>query len=263
MPRIRTIKPDFWNDEKLGQEPESIMLTFIGMWNFSDDYGTVKANHLWLKNQIFPYKDKLRIDTFSTWLERLSELEAIIPFTHRGEGFYYIRTFRKHQRVEKPSKARNCPEDILITELNKCGYVLNESQEFVKSGNSRGVVGEDYPLYIGEGKDIGGGEKAPLLLPEGQTWNIEEDLLKNKILFDQICCAAGKKSCVGLSSLKKYHLWLVGKSGYPKTRKALYASFQLWLMNEKATPGKAEAPIKTGPSVREIEEAENRKKLGM
>ena len=126
MPRIRSVKPDFWNDEKIGQEPEAIMLTFIGTWNFSDDYGVVKANPVWLKNQIFPYKDKLRIDTFSSWLVRLSELEAVIPFTYKGENFYYIRNFRKHQRVEKPSKARNCKEGELILILNKMGYFFNE-----------------------------------------------------------------------------------------------------------------------------------------
>lgn len=103
---------------------------------------------------------------------------------------------------------------------------------------------------------------APPVLDEGLIYDIEQDLLKNQIAFENICCAVGKTRVVGEASLKKYHLWVTGKSGYPKSRKALYASFQLWLMNEK-TDSKVDVFKKTGPSAREIEEAENRKKLGM
>lgn len=156
MPRIRSIKPEFWNDEKLGQEPESIMLTFIGLWNFSDDYGTVRAHQIWLKNQIYPYKDKLRIDVFSTWLDRLVELEAIILFTYKGESFYYIRTFRKHQKIDRPSKARNCVEEDLIKILGVKGYKIGSDGEFTRHSTSDQRVFDEYSLQdIGRDKDIG------------------------------------------------------------------------------------------------------------
>jgi hypothetical protein len=171
MPRIRTIKPDFWNDEKLAQEPETIMLTFIGTWNFSDDYGVVKGNPVLLKSFIYPYKDKLRIDTFSTWLKRLVELDAIIPFSYRGESFYYIRTFREHQKVEKPSKARNCPEDELTQILNKLGYILLGTGEVIKSDNILRTLPDYSPPYkeiVKEGdKDIGNGLE-PIGSPGGK-----------------------------------------------------------------------------------------------
>lgn len=184
MPRNRTVKPEFWNDEKLGQEPESVMLTFIGLWNFSDDYGVVRANPTWLKNQIFPYKDNLRIGTFSLWLKRLAELEAIILFTYRGESFYCIRTFRKHQYIEKPTKARNCPEEELISILKAKGFVLNEDKEFVQSGSSRGVVGEDSPPDIG----IGIGNR---ILTGGEDGKGEPK--EEKIAFSQFWDTYGKK----------------------------------------------------------------------
>jgi len=143
MARIRSVKPGFWNDEKIGQEPETVMLTFIGLWTFSDDYAVVRANPLWLKNQIFPYKDKLRIDAFSGWLIRLVELEAVIPFTYRGESYYCIRTFRKHQKPDRPSKARNCPEAELMLIMKGLGYALNEEGEFIKhSLSTRRVIDE-------------------------------------------------------------------------------------------------------------------------
>lgn len=310
MPRIRTIKPDFWNDEKLGQEPEAIMLTYIGLWNFSDDYGIVKANHIWLKNQIYPYKDKLRIDVFSSWLQRLSELEAIISFTYRGESFYCIRTFRKHQKVEKPSKARNCPEDILIAELNKCGFILDENHVFIKSGNSRGVFGEDSPLYIGKEKDIGkdigsvsptgdDGAGAPSL---EQQYGLIEKNKKEVFTFIQNLSPqfitpyidlwnlfAKEKGLAQVQSVndnrkRKFKVRVKEKAFnfIEILRKAGQSEFVLtgkwfgfdWIIENdsnylKVLEGnydkkKSTKPLATtGPSARELEEAENRKKLGI
>ena len=288
MPRIRSIKPDFWNDEKLGQEPEVIMLTFIGLWNFSDDYGVVKANHIWLKNQIYPYKDKLRIDAFSSWLQRLSELEAIIPFTYRGESFYYIRTFRKHQKVEKPSKARNCPEEVLIDILQQQGFVLNENQEFIKSGSSRGVVGEDYPLDIGKeedigkGKDVGGdsptgedGADAPTHSPD------EENLFKNfTVWIEKNAPKVNKmKEPLTIDQYLKLRKDFPGENGRAvlleviqsmhnhkqllKKYESANLTLRSWLRLRNKDGKNIENLVKTGPTARELEEAENRKKLGM
>lgn len=156
MPRIRSIKPDFWNDEKLGQEPEAIMLTFIGLWNFADDYAVVRANPNWLKNQIYPYKATLRLEAFSTWLARLIELEAIILLTYRGESFYFIRTFRKHQVVNRPSKVRHIPEKELMEILHQNGYKLGVDGEFIKHSLSTHCELTEYSVQDKDiGRDIG------------------------------------------------------------------------------------------------------------
>ena len=150
------IKPDFWNDEKLGKEAEAIQLTFIATWNFSDDYGVVRANPVWLKNQIFPYKENLRIEAFSKWLDALERMEMLIKFTVRGEQYYFIRTFRLHQSVEKPSKSRNCTEEELNMSLTSLGFVKQQDNSWKKvgeeSGNSRVVVGDKEKLSINGSK---------------------------------------------------------------------------------------------------------------
>lgn len=152
MPRNRMIKPDFWNDEKLGKESESIQLTYVGTWNFSDDYGVVRANPVWLKNQLFPYKESLRLEAFSKWLDALERMEMLIKFTVRGEQYYFIRTFRLHQSVEKPSKTRNCTEEELLQELANKGFVKQQDNSWKKvveqSGNSRGILPAEDKLSI-------------------------------------------------------------------------------------------------------------------
>ena len=44
MPRIRTIKPEFWSDEKLAPLPPIDQLVFLGLISLSDDFGRVLDN---------------------------------------------------------------------------------------------------------------------------------------------------------------------------------------------------------------------------
>ena len=48
MPRIRTIKPEFWTDEKVGECSIPARLLFIATWNIADDRGNLErkpCNH--------------------------------------------------------------------------------------------------------------------------------------------------------------------------------------------------------------------------
>lgn len=114
MARIRTIKPEFWDDEKLARASRDARLTFIGMWTHSDDYGVVKGHVSWLKNNIFPYDD-ISPETFRTWLDELTAFGFIVPFDANGEAYFLIKNFKKHQVINRASKcARNPspPDDI-------------------------------------------------------------------------------------------------------------------------------------------------------
>jgi uncharacterized phage protein (TIGR02220 family) len=114
MARTRSIKPEFWDDEKLTSVSRDARLTFIGMWNHSDDYAVVKGHPLWLKNKIFPY-DEIKPAEFQRWLQELENIKCIIPYEANGEKYYYIRTFGKHQTINRPSQVKNpSPPDTLI-----------------------------------------------------------------------------------------------------------------------------------------------------
>lgn len=114
MPRNRMIKTEFWDDEKLATISRDSRLTYVALWNFSDDYGVVKGHHAWLKNNIYPYDENLKLDTFTKWLLELESLNRIIPFSANGEIYYYIPTFLTHQTINRPSLQRNPepPDDI-------------------------------------------------------------------------------------------------------------------------------------------------------
>lgn len=129
MARIRTVKPDFFADEKISNLKRDVRLLFIGLWVFSDDYGTVRSNPVWIKSNVFPYDEELRVNDVKTWLDALVKARMLEPFEYNREGFYNIRTFSAHQRVEKPSKP-------IIP--------LEEKKKIIEQlGNSRVIVAED------------------------------------------------------------------------------------------------------------------------
>mgnify|MGYP003427051237 CR=1 FL=1 len=86
MARIRTIKPEFWEDEKLAKLPVQARLLFIGTWNFADDNGVLLANPVLMKSHIFPYED-IGISTISEWIDILVENGMLIWTTYNGKDY--------------------------------------------------------------------------------------------------------------------------------------------------------------------------------
>lgn len=118
MARIRTIKPEFWQDEKLSTIPIEARLLFIGCWNIADDSGVLRGSERFIKSQLFPYDDNLRVSEVKKWIDALVKARFLIPLTYNNESYLYIRTFNSHQKIEKPSKTRNIDEGILNGLLN-------------------------------------------------------------------------------------------------------------------------------------------------
>ncbi|MCS5946284.1 hypothetical protein LNP25_19480 [Klebsiella variicola subsp. variicola] len=53
MARIRTVKPEFWTDEKVVECSIPARLLFIGLFNFANDMGCLERSPKRLKMQIF------------------------------------------------------------------------------------------------------------------------------------------------------------------------------------------------------------------
>jgi hypothetical protein len=102
MARIRTIKPEFWTDESVGECSVSARLLFIASFNFADDQGGLDRSAKQLKAQAFPYD---AIDCEPLVLE-LIRAGLFIEYEVADRKYLHIKGFRKHQKVEKPAKPR-------------------------------------------------------------------------------------------------------------------------------------------------------------
>lgn len=111
MARKRVIDPEFWVDDNMSELNFLSRLLYIGLWNFSDDYGVVEYAPKKLKAQIFPYD----VIDITEELKDLIRIGRLVLFEAEGKKWLYIKNFLKWQRVDKPSSKRN-PEYKFVEE---------------------------------------------------------------------------------------------------------------------------------------------------
>ncbi|MBB1199635.1 hypothetical protein EGM70_04865 [Enterobacteriaceae bacterium 89] len=102
MARIRTVKPEFWTDEKVVECSIPARLLFIGLFNFANDVGCLERSPKRIKMQVFP-ADVIDCEPL------LAELIAhglIIEYSVSGVGYLQIKGFRKHQKINRPSATK-------------------------------------------------------------------------------------------------------------------------------------------------------------
>lgn len=118
MARIRTIKPSFWEDEKIAKLPRACRLFYIGMWNQADDMGVIRGNPALLKSAIFPYDEDLRVSEVQKWIDALVNARMLIPITYKSESYYIVRTFRSHQKFDARYPNFLIPKEISSKEID-------------------------------------------------------------------------------------------------------------------------------------------------
>lgn len=111
MARIRTIKPDFWTDEKIVKLSPLARLLFIGLWNFVDDEGRMEFSLLGMKLKILP----LESTDCSGEFGEIRGNELITQYEVNGKSYICVNGFEKHQKIDKRSLSRlpappNSPE---------------------------------------------------------------------------------------------------------------------------------------------------------
>lgn len=109
MPRIRTVKPDFWDSPDTAQADLRTRLLYIAMWNWADDYGIGDAIPSRVIGFAFPNDDIPAAD-YPRILADVSDAFGAVFFEHLGRRYFVIPEWDKHQRTEKKAK----PKDGLL-----------------------------------------------------------------------------------------------------------------------------------------------------
>lgn len=124
MARIRTIKPDFWTDEKIVELDFAARLFFVGSWNFADDNGNLQRSARKLKMQIFP-ADAIDCEPI---IQSLLAHGLLTEYEVNGEKFLHINGFRKHQVINRPSKTGLPGPESATTPVILTDYSLTEGK---------------------------------------------------------------------------------------------------------------------------------------
>lgn len=145
MARIRTIKPEFWTDEKIVECSFEARLMFIGMFNFADDKGNLVRSPKRIKMQIFP-ADMIDCEPL---IKELSVAGLISEYSVSGVEYIHIDGFSKHQKINRPSATTiPTPEDVADNSRKPApnymyGSVSDVDKQTHDSHTSNGASTED------------------------------------------------------------------------------------------------------------------------
>jgi len=111
VPRIRTIKPEFWDSPDTENASAVARLLFIAMWNWSDDAGRGSANLKELEGFAFPNDDVEELSggicrSFRHALADVRDSYGVLFYKVRGRPYFEIPSWRKHQRNERIAKGK-------------------------------------------------------------------------------------------------------------------------------------------------------------
>lgn len=114
MPRIRTVKPELWEDEVVGVMPRDARLLFIATFNMADDEGILRWTPAYIKAQAFMYDDDLTIADVGKLMQCLADTGLVFPYIAGAarQQMAVVVNFRKHQRINRPQKSKLPPPSL-------------------------------------------------------------------------------------------------------------------------------------------------------
>lgn len=158
MARIRTIKPEFWTNERVMECSMNARLMFVGMWNFADDLGRLSLSAKTIKAQIFP-SDEISSETILGMVAELSKNGLVLKYEVEGREYLQIVGWQ-HQRIDKPQPGK-CPGPINGYSKNDPGTLATEGKgeegkgrEEISEASASGAEAPDHRKRLfGEGLD--------------------------------------------------------------------------------------------------------------
>lgn len=200
---------DWTDSEKVELLSFQAEVFFVRLIMKVDDFGCYRYNEKLLKSKLFPLRDNVRDTDILRWVDECHKAGLIAVYEESGKRYLFIRDFKQRKR-QMESKHPLPKNDGQLSDTCQSDDGLKRREEEVeekRKGQPKENVGEVF-------------------------YDAEDLITKNQIQFEKICMAAGKNSQAASESLRKYHLYLEENEKYPKSKKALFAGFEKWLMNE-------------------------------
>jgi hypothetical protein len=175
MARIRSIKPEFWQDEKLSHLSPIDRLVFFGLISQADDAGRLVDSVRLINGLLFPNTD----DSCEESLETLASLGRIIRYEGpSGQRLLQITNWRRHQRIDNPGvKVLPGPPPHLLATEEHPATNAEPSRESSETQERKGLEDVGYGSVDGGGGNAENGNgkkdqlsKADLLADFEEIW---------------------------------------------------------------------------------------------
>lgn len=105
MPRIRTIKPEFFTSLTVADLTPEQRLTFIGLWTHVDDAGRCVDDSRLIKAALWPLDDRTTAD-IEIDLKALTESSLITRYVLNRKRYLAVTNWSEHQRINRPTPSK-------------------------------------------------------------------------------------------------------------------------------------------------------------
>jgi hypothetical protein len=135
MPRIRSLKPEFWSDTRLSKLAALERLVFLCLWSMADDEGRIEgdADTVW---RFGSFREDSR--EVAKALAALQRLSRIVLYEVDGNPYILVCNFLKHQRIDHASRSKLPPPSEGCDLLGHSSRVLASSREPSSSDQGAG-----------------------------------------------------------------------------------------------------------------------------
>ena len=108
-PRIRTVKPERYHDERLAAVSRDARHLYDGLTTQADDEGRGTANLALIRADVLPFDDDATPERIASWLRDLEAAGLIVLYDAGGRSVLAIVSWADDQRVDKPTPSRLPP----------------------------------------------------------------------------------------------------------------------------------------------------------
>jgi hypothetical protein len=109
MPRIRTVKPDFFRSPDTAAVDFPCRLFYMALWCWADDFGIGETNINGLLGFAFPDDDGFSAQDVRRFCADVAQHYQVDFYTVRGRHYYAIPSWEKHQKLERRQDRRKNP----------------------------------------------------------------------------------------------------------------------------------------------------------
>ena len=177
MARIRSIKPEFWTDEKIASLPKSTALFFIALWNFADDQGIVTDSSRTLSLQVPIYRSQ-DIDKMLNALWKAALIKR-----SPSDGLVFINGWA-HQKIDRPRDGKYKGKEInWLTWCDSANDRESSSNIRRKDRIGKDTIGSD--RIVSKGGQKAGKEKPDTDLNR-DIWEAYRKAYSNRYLVDPV-----------------------------------------------------------------------------
>jgi hypothetical protein len=198
MPRIRSIKPETWSDQKLARLSRDARLLYVALWNFADEQARMVGDPRQVKGMCLSMDDDLTPVEVDLLLDDLAKAGRVVRYIVDDEHFLFLPHLPKHQRLDTAQESRfPAPPDN-----DSAPPPQNSGESPDKSGEVSGESGEVRPrarAYVAGSREQVAGSKEtvveqarPLAVIPGGFSDDPADILD---VWDAWKSSTGKQRC--------------------------------------------------------------------